>query len=42
MSAVTSRARKISHNHGIELPSMFEQAYDINKKNGNTFWIDTT
>ena len=36
-----SRARKVSHKCGIELPSKVKEAYEIDKKNGNTFWKDS-
>lgn len=40
MSLVKSRTRKTTHKHGIELLVSVEDAYRLNKKNGNTFWRD--
>ena len=40
VSIVKSRARKTSHKHGIELPTSVENAHELDKKNGNTFWCD--
>ena len=39
-SVVTSSARKVSHKHGVELPSTVEQDHAIHKKNDNTFLKD--
>jgi hypothetical protein len=36
--AVNSRARKATHKYGIVMPHMVEQAYAIDRKNGNTHW----
>ena len=35
-----SRARRVSHNHGVELPSTVKESCEIDKKNGNVFWRD--
>jgi hypothetical protein len=40
IAAVKARARKVSHKYGIELPTSVEHAYELDKKNGNTFWRD--
>ena len=40
ISAVRSRIRKTTHKYGIELPTSVEHAYDIDRRNGNTFWRD--
>ena len=40
LSAVKSRIRKTTHKYGIELPTSVEHAYEIDRKNGNTFWSD--
>ena len=34
------RESKVSHKHGIGLPSTVKEAYEIDKNNGNTFWRD--
>ena len=38
--AVKSHARKTTHKYGIELPTSVEHAYELDVKNGNTFWHD--
>jgi hypothetical protein len=40
ISSVKHRARKTSHKYGIEIPTSVEHAYEIDRKNGNTFWRD--
>ena len=40
ISAVRARARKVTHKYGIELPTSVEHAYELDQKNGNTFWRD--
>ena len=36
------RYLKKTHQFGIELPKSVAQTYALYKKNGNTFWTDTT
>ena len=40
MSMVTSRSRKTSHKHSIEMHTDIEHAKRLDSKNGKTFWID--
>jgi hypothetical protein len=40
LSAVKHRIRKNTHKYGIEIPKDVEDAYRIDRKNGNTFWRD--
>jgi hypothetical protein len=40
VSAVTSRARKVTHKYGVEIPRTVREALELDKKNGNTFWRD--
>ncbi len=40
MKAVNSCVRHTSHKYGIELPTSFKHAIDIDRKNKNTFWQD--
>ena len=40
-SVGTSRARKITHDHVIELLSAVEYVHEIDKRNGNALWIDS-
>ena len=40
ISAVKSRIRKTTHKYGIEIPNNVAHAYEIDRKNGNTFWRD--
>ena len=40
LSAVKSRICKTTHKYGIEIPNSVEHAYQIDAKNGNTFWRD--
>ena len=40
VNAVKSRARKVTHKYGIELPTSVEHAKELDAKNKNTFWID--
>ena len=42
ISNVTSRARKKSNKHGIEMPTDIEHTKRLDDKNENTFWIDAT
>jgi hypothetical protein len=40
LSAVRQRIRKTTHKYGIEVPKNINDAHQIDKKNGNTFWRD--
>ena len=40
LAAVKSRIRKTTHKYGIEVPNSVEHAYQVDKKNGDTFWRD--
>ena len=40
ISAVNSRARSTRHKYGIEVPATIEEAQALDRKNGNTLWID--
>ena len=40
LSAVKTRVRQMMHKYGIEMPMSVEDCYEINHKNGNTFWHD--
>ena len=40
VSAVKSRMRKKTHKYGIEIPKSVEDAYRLDRENGNTFWAD--
>ena len=40
ISSVNSRVRKTTHKYGVEIPTSVKHAYEIDKKNGNTFWRD--
>jgi hypothetical protein len=40
ISAVKCRAKQATHKYGVEIPRSVEQAYNIDKKNGNTHWAD--
>ena len=35
---VTSRAKKMQHEHGMESPATEEHAHNIDTNNGNNFW----
>ena len=37
-SAVRARLRKTTHKFGIEVPRTVEEAYALDKKNGNDYW----
>ena len=41
ISAVNSRVKKATHKYGIEIPTSVEHAKKIDKKNNNTYWLDT-
>ena len=40
ISAVKSRVRKTTHKYGIEIPTSVEHAKEIDRRNGNTLWMD--
>jgi hypothetical protein len=40
LSAVKSRIRKTTHKYGIEIPTSLVHGYEIDKKNGDSFWKD--
>lgn len=40
IAAVKSRARHATHKFGIEVPKTVEQAYALDRKNGNTLWAE--
>ena len=41
MSQVTSRIKRNSHNHGIEVSTSLKHVTRIGIRNKNTFWRDT-
>ena len=38
LSAVKARVRQTTHKYGIETPTSVEQAYELDRKNGNDLW----
>jgi len=40
LSAVKRRVRQTKQKYGIELPTSIKHAKDLDKKNGNTLWVD--
>ena len=40
IAGVNLRVRKATHKYGIEIPNSVTDAARIDKKNGNTFWMD--
>ena len=40
ISQVTSRARRTSHKHGIEMPANLKHATKIHSRNKSSFWRD--
>ena len=40
VSALKNRIRKMTHKYGVEIPHEIEHAYELDRKNGNTFWAD--
>ena len=40
IAAVNTRVREATHKYGIEVPSTLEHAYQLDVKNGDTFWRD--
>ena len=39
ISALKTRARQIKHKYGIEIPTSVEHAKELDKKNGNDYWM---
>jgi hypothetical protein len=37
---VKARVRKTMHKYGIEIPTNVKHAFEIDKRNGNTWWRD--
>jgi hypothetical protein len=40
LSAVKARVRKKNHKYGIEVPTSFVRAKELDRLNGNTLWMD--
>jgi hypothetical protein len=40
LSAVKARVRKKTHTYGIEVPTSFVRAKELDRFNGNTLWMD--
>jgi hypothetical protein len=40
LSKVKARVRKTTHKYGIEIPTSVKHAFEIDKRNGNTWWRD--
>ena len=40
ISSANARVKKVTHKYGCELPSTIEEAYAIDKRNGNSLWRD--
>ena len=40
ISSVSKSVQKATHKYGVELPTSVQHAYDLDAKNGNTFWRD--
>lgn len=40
VSAMQSRVRKKSQKYGIEIPTSIKHAAELDRRNGNTFWMD--
>lgn len=40
ISSVKARLKKKTHKYGIEVPTSLEHAKQLDKENGNTFWMD--
>ena len=41
ISSVAAGIRQISHKYGVEIPRSIKESFDIDAKNGNTFWRDS-
>lgn len=40
IASITTRLKRSTHKYGIEIPRNIEHAKEIDKKNGNTLWMD--
>jgi hypothetical protein len=40
IAAVSARVKRTTHKYGIEIPFTVQQALDLDKKNGDTYWRD--
>lgn len=40
LSAIKTRIRKTTHKYGIEIPTSTEHAFELDWRNGNSFWND--
>jgi hypothetical protein len=40
LSAVKARVRKKTHNYGIEVPTSFDRAKELDRINGHILWMD--
>ena len=40
ISGMIARVKKVTHKYGVELPTTVQEAFDLDKKNGNTLWRD--
>ena len=40
ISSINSRVKEVTHKYGVQKPSNAEQAYRLDKVNGDTFWRD--
>ena len=40
ISSIKIIVRKITHKYGIRIPMSVDHAYEINKKNADTLWLD--
>lgn len=40
ISAVKARVKRVTHKYGVEIPRTVQEAYALDKKNGNTLWRD--
>ena len=40
IAAVSARTKRVTHKYGVEIPFTIEEAYVLDKKNGDTQWHD--
>jgi hypothetical protein len=40
ISGMIARVKKVKHKYGVELPTTVQEAFDLDKKNGNTLLRD--
>ncbi len=40
IAAVSARAKRVNHKYGVEIPFTIEDAYALDRKNGDTHWHD--